>query len=127
MNLLVLGIAAFMLLFMLRGYRIGLFKSAAGAIGIVLAVFLTALLYPGVNKLLCEQTALDETIKNNIIKKLKIIGGCPGNTVGVSKLVEGRNIDEVIKMLKGIPCGIKGTSCPDQVARALEEYKKEMH
>lgn len=70
MNLLVLGIAAFMLLFMLRGYRIGLFKSAAGAIGIVLAVFLTALLYPGVNKLLCEQTALDETIKNNIIKNL---------------------------------------------------------
>ena len=64
-------------------------------------------------------------IENNIIKKLKIIGGCPGNTVGVSKLVEGRNIDEVIKMLKGIPCGIKGTSCPDQVARALEEYKKD--
>ena len=46
-------------------------------------------------------------IENNIIKKLKIIGGCPGNTVGVSKLVEGRNIDEVIEMLKGIPCGIK--------------------
>ena len=66
-------------------------------------------------------------IENNIIKKLKIIGGCTGNTVGVSKLVEGRNIDEVIEMLKGIPCGIKGTSCPDQVARALEEYKKEMH
>ncbi len=66
-------------------------------------------------------------IENNIIKKLKIVGGCPGNTVGVSKLVEGRNIDEVIEMLKGIPCGIKGTSCPDQVARALEEYKKEMH
>ena len=66
-------------------------------------------------------------IENDIIKKLKIIGGCPGNTVGVSKLVEGRNIDEVIEMLKGIPCGIKGTSCPDQVARALEEYKKEMH
>ena len=66
-------------------------------------------------------------IENNIIKKLKIIGGCPGNTVGVSNLVEGRNIDEVIEMLKGIPCGIKGTSCPDQVARALEEYKKEMH
>ena len=66
-------------------------------------------------------------IENNIIKKLKIVGGCPGNTVGVSKLVEGRNIDEVIEMLKGIPCGITGTSCPDQVARALEEYKKEMH
>ena len=66
-------------------------------------------------------------IENNIIKKLKIGGGCPGNTVGVSKLVEGRNIDEVIEMLKGIQCGIKGTSCPDQIARALEEYKKEMH
>ena len=66
-------------------------------------------------------------IENNIIKKLKIVGGCPGYSVGVSKLVEGRNIDEVIEMLKGIPCGIKGTSCPDQVARALEEYKKEMH
>ena len=66
-------------------------------------------------------------IENNIIKKLKIVGGCPGNTVGVSQLVEGRNIDEVIEMLKGIQCGIKGTSCPDQIARALEEYKKEMH
>lgn len=63
-------------------------------------------------------------IENNIIKKLKIIGGCPGNTVGVSKLVEGRNIDEVIEMLKGIQCGNKGTSCPDQVAEALEEYKE---
>ena len=63
-------------------------------------------------------------IENNIIKKLKIVGGCPGNTVGVSKLVEGRNIDEVIEMLKGIPCGIKGTSCPDQIAIALQEYKE---
>ena len=62
-------------------------------------------------------------IDNEIIKDLKIIGGCPGNTVGVSKLVEGRKIDEVIKMLKGIPCRNKGTSCPDQVAKALEEYK----
>ena len=66
-------------------------------------------------------------IDNNIIKKLKIIGGCPGNTVGVSRLVENRTVDEVIKMLKGIPCGGKGTSCPDQVAIALEEYKKKMH
>ena len=63
-------------------------------------------------------------IENNIIKKLQIIGGCPGNTVGVSKLVVGRTVDEVIEMLKGIPCGMRGTSCPDQVARALEKYKK---
>lgn len=63
-------------------------------------------------------------IEGDIIKSLKIIGGCPGNTVGVSKLVVGKTADEVIEMLKGIPCGMRGTSCPDQVARALEEYKK---
>lgn len=62
-------------------------------------------------------------IENNIVKNLQIIGGCPGNTVGVSKLIEGRSIDEIIQMLKGIPCGSKGTSCPDQVAKALEQYK----
>ena len=64
-------------------------------------------------------------IEQNTIKSLKIIGGCPGNTVGVSKLVEGRKIEEVIEMLKGIPCGGRGTSCPDQVAKALEEFKKQ--
>lgn len=63
-------------------------------------------------------------IENNIIKSLKIIGGCPGNTIGVSRLVVGKTVDEVIEMLKGIPCGARGTSCPDQVATALEEYKK---
>ena len=63
-------------------------------------------------------------IEGDIIKSLKIIGGCPGNTIGVSKLVEGKNIEEVIQMLKGIPCGNRGTSCPDQIAIALEEYKK---
>lgn len=46
-----------------------------------------------------------------------------GNTVGVSKLVEGKKIDEVIKLLKGIPCGARRTSCPDQLATALEEIK----
>lgn len=63
-------------------------------------------------------------IDGQTIKNLKITGGCPGNTVGVSMLVKGRNIDEVIKMLKGIPCREKGTSCPDQVSKGLEEYKK---
>lgn len=63
-------------------------------------------------------------IDNNIIKSLKIIGGCPGNTIGVSRLVVEKSVDEVIEMLKGIPCGARGTSCPDQVAIALEEYKK---
>lgn len=98
MNLLVLEIAAFMLLFMLRGYRIGLFKSAAGAIGIVLAVFLTALLYPGVNKLLCEQTALDETIKNNIIKKFEL----PQETEEITRNQEIELIDKL-----DLPTGVR--------------------
>ena len=63
-------------------------------------------------------------IENNIINSLKIIGGCPGNTVGVSRLVAGKSVDEVIEMLEGIECGARGTSCPDQVAMALKEYKK---
>ena len=63
-------------------------------------------------------------IEDKIVKDLQIIGGCPGNTVGVSALIKGRNIDEIIQMLKGIPCGNKGTSCPDQIARALQEYKE---
>jgi uncharacterized protein (TIGR03905 family) len=65
-------------------------------------------------------------IENNIIEKLTIVGGCPGNTLGVSRLVEGKTIQEVIEMLKGIPCGTKGTSCPDQVSKALEEYQKKL-
>lgn len=62
-------------------------------------------------------------LDGDVIKNVKIVNGCPGNTVGVSKLVEGRKIDEVIKLLKGIPCGFRGTSCPDQLAKALEEIK----
>lgn len=72
MNLLVLGIIAFTLLFILHGYRRGFFKSAASAIGIVLAVLLTAVLYPGVNKLLCQNTKLDDTIQQMIIEKFQL-------------------------------------------------------
>lgn len=63
-------------------------------------------------------------VEGEIIKKVTIIGGCAGNTKGVSTLVEGMKIDDVIAKLKGIPCRDKGTSCPDQLARALEEIKK---
>ena len=64
-------------------------------------------------------------VEGNTIKNVEIIGGCPGNTVGVSRLLKGMNIDEAIKRLKGILCGNKGTSCPDQLARALENIKSE--
>lgn len=72
MNLLVLGILAFILLLVFRGYRKGFFKSAASAIGIVLAVLLTAVLYPGVNKLLCQYTVLDDVIEQKIIEKFEL-------------------------------------------------------
>lgn len=62
-------------------------------------------------------------IENNNIKSLKVVNGCNGNLKGISKLVVGMSIDEVISRLKGIECGFKNTSCPDQIAKALEEYK----
>lgn len=62
-------------------------------------------------------------IEGDIINSVRIVGGCPGNTVGVSKLVEGKRVGEVIKLLKGIPCGVRKTSCPDQLAKALEEIQ----
>lgn len=62
-------------------------------------------------------------VDGDTIKKVTIEGGCAGNTVGLSRLVEGMDIDEAIKRLKGIQCGYRGTSCPDQLAIALEEIK----
>ncbi len=62
-------------------------------------------------------------VKDNKVYNVSFLGGCNGNTQGVGKLVEGMDVDEVIKRLKGIRCGFKPTSCPDQLARALEEYK----
>ena len=71
----------------------------------------------------CSREIIIET-DGDIIKKVTIVGGCQGNTQGVSRLVEGMHIDEVIKRLKGILCGTKGTSCPGQLAKALEELKE---
>ncbi|MCI8482071.1 MAG: TIGR03905 family TSCPD domain-containing protein [Clostridia bacterium] len=72
----------------------------------------------------CSQEMIIE-VEQNIIKKVTIIGGCAGNTKGISKLVEGMTIDEVIEKLKGTPCKDRGTSCPDQLAKALEQIKAE--
>ena len=62
-------------------------------------------------------------IENDIIKNLKVIHGCNGNLKGIAELIKGMHIDDVIAKLKGIECGYRDTSCPDQIARALEEYK----
>ena len=64
------------------------------------------------------------TIDNNIIKDMKVIGGCPGNLLGIKSLCVGKDIDEIIDKLKGIRCGFKPTSCPDQIATALLQYKE---
>jgi len=63
------------------------------------------------------------SIENNVITNCVIVGGCRGNTQGVSKLVVGKTPDEVISLLQGIQCQ-DGTSCPDQLAKALILYKQ---
>lgn len=63
---------------------------------------------------------------NQMIRSLKIIGGCPGNTQGISRLVAGMKIDDVIAKLDGIRCGGKPTSCPDQLARALKAIREKL-
>ena len=59
----------------------------------------------------------------NTVADAKFIGGCSGNTQGVAALVAGMSVDEAITRLSGICCGMKNTSCPDQLATALKEYK----
>ena len=73
----------------------------------------------------CSRQMIIE-VENEIIKSVEIIGGCAGNTKGVSVLVEGMNINEAIKRLRGIDCRGRGTSCPDQLAIALEKIKEQI-
>ena len=61
--------------------------------------------------------------ENDVIQQVFFLGGCNGNLQGVSKLVCGQKIDDVIPKINGIRCGAKGTSCPDQLCRALEQLK----
>lgn len=60
-------------------------------------------------------------VENGIVTKVSFVSGCNGNLQGISQLVEGMKVEEVIEKLKGINCNGRGTSCPDQLARALEE------
>ncbi|MFA9376859.1 MAG: TIGR03905 family TSCPD domain-containing protein [Lachnotalea sp.] len=70
----------------------------------------------------CSQ-AINFEIEDSIITSVEFIGGCSGNTQGVSRLVEGMNVDEAISRLEGIKCGNRSTSCPDQLAMALRQVK----
>lgn len=59
----------------------------------------------------------------DIVKNVRFLGGCNGNASGISMLVEGMKCSEVISRLQGISCGLKDTSCPDQLAKALKEVR----
>ena len=67
----------------------------------------------------CSKKIIFE-VEDNKLKNVNFIGGCPGNLEGIGRLVEGRDINDVKNTLKGIKCGLKKTSCPDQLAQALD-------
>lgn len=69
--------------------------------------------------------SIEFEIEENTIKSVKFNGGCSGNAQGISRLVSGMNIDDVITKLEGVKCGFKNTSCPDQLAQALKSYKSQ--
>lgn len=72
----------------------------------------------------CASKIEIEIDENEVIKNVKFFGGCNGNLKGISALVIGQKIDDVISRLEGIRCGFKSTSCPDQLAFALKEVKE---
>ena len=71
----------------------------------------------------CSRQIIFEVDENNTLRGVRFIGGCGGNLQGISRLVEGKTIDEVESLLAGIKCR-NGTSCPDQLSKAITEYKK---
>lgn len=80
------------------------------------------IVYP--TKGVCSQAIAIE-LEGDIVKGVQFIGGCSGNTQGISMLVRGMKVEDVISRLEGISCGGKGTSCPDQLAKALRIMTRE--
>ena len=78
--------------------------------------------YEHQNKGTCSRSVLFD-IEDGKVKNVQYIGGCNGNLKGIGALVEGMEVDEAIRRLEGIQCGMKATSCPDQLAQALKEVK----
>lgn len=72
----------------------------------------------------CSREISFEVVDNKITN-VQFVGGCSGNTQGVARLVEGMDIDDVISRVDGINCGFRPTSCPDQLAKALKQYKQQ--
>ena len=73
----------------------------------------------------CSQLIELDINEQDVIDEVSFLGGCQGNLTGISTLVKGQHVDEVIRKLSGIQCGYNGTSCPDQLARALRAYKEQ--
>lgn len=73
---------------------------------------------------ICAKT-IDFDIEDNKVKNVRFHGGCQGSHIGIQSLVEGMDTEEVVKRLRGIRCGQRNTSCPDQLACALENLKEE--
>lgn len=73
----------------------------------------------------CSQMIFFE-VEDGKVHNVNFLGGCNGNLQGIGKLVEGMDIDEVIKRIDGIHCGAKATSCPDQLAAALKQAKQKL-
>lgn len=76
--------------------------------------------YTYVPKGVCSRM-INFEIDNGIVKNVKFTGGCNGNLKGIASLVEGMDVESVIKRLEGIKCGMKQTSCPDQLSEALKQ------
>ena len=63
------------------------------------------------------------SVKDGVVESSEVIGGCNGNLKGICRLITGMPVEQVIKAFKGVDCGGRGTSCPDQIAQALEQAK----
>lgn len=63
------------------------------------------------------------SVKDGVVESIEVIGGCAGNLKGICLLITGMPVEQVIKAFKGVDCGGRGTSCPDQIAQALEQAK----
>ena len=70
-------------------------------------------------------TSIEFDVEDDIITSLRFTGGCNGNLQGISQLVVGMKVNDVIAKLEGLHCGFKNTSCPDQLATALKQYQSE--
>lgn len=81
--------------------------------------------YVHINKGTCaSQTKIVYDDETDIIQSVKFVGGCPGNTLGVAKLCEGRTLQEVYDILNGVRCGNKMTSCPNELAQGISAILK---